>query len=793
MMKQELHKVLLDAIALPAENEIVEFKTAKDGFDFDKIGQYFSALSNEAKKERFFPMPDYDISDENRARVTILGEIINDNYSRLLKKHPELSLDDVIALDRVQKKLPVSEADIQRLQELKLVAGLASELQVAGNYTKISYQDYKQMILNLITQNGSATRDDIVNLIMPTLSPDEPMEKRLRKITNIVARLSKQEKIIKNISNTDKYPVWKLVGEVLNKNVDVKMKSRCKKVLMNININTIRTWTTIFLALLMMFSSCNSKNPDDGNTSKPASITSLTINGQQISNGGKTARLSIEEPVTVDIDFSIPVKFDYWDSEKIFILNINPSNYEVAQGDDDKHIVLIINYMAFKSYSSYKFYILAGEYLGVEIEDAFSCTLLTDLNYTPKFPTISDDELLTLVQRQTFKYFWDFGHPASGMARERNTSGNTVTTGGTGFGVMAMIVAVEREFVSRNDAVARIQTIVSFLKNNCTTYHGAFAHWINGQTGATQPFSTKDNGADLVETSFLMQGLLTARQYFSENVPAETQLREDITALWEAVEWDWFRRDGQNVLYWHWSANYGWEMNHQVRGWNECLMTYVLAASSPTHTIPKVVYDEGWARNGGMKNGASYYGYMLPLGEKYGGPLFFAHYSFLGLNPKNLSDAYCTDYWEQNANHALINYHYCVQNPLKYVGYSADCWGLTASDGNQGYSAHSPTNDKGVITPTAALSSMPYTPDESMQALHFFYYMLGDMIWKEYGFTDAFNPTVGWYDNQFLAIDQGPVIVMIENYRTELIWNLLMSCSEVQEGLTKLGFINKKL
>jgi hypothetical protein len=391
------------------------------------------------------------------------------------------------------------------------------------------------------------------------------------------------------------------------------------------------------------------------------------------------------------------------------------------------------------------------------------------------------------VQRQTFKYFWEFGHPVSGMARERSTSGNIVTTGGTGFGVMAMIVAVEREFITRTLATERIQQIVSFLKNNCTRYHGAFAHWMNGQTGETHPFSQKDNGADLVETALLMQGLLTARQYFSEATPAETQLRKDITELWEAVDWNWFRRDGQNVLYWHWSPDYGWEMNHPVRGWDECLIVYVLAASSPTHAVPKAVYDEGWARNGGMKNGTAYYGYTLPLGSSYGGPLFFAHYSFLGLNPKGLSDAYA-DYWEQNRHHTLINMNYCIENPLRHKGYSAYCWGLTASDGDQGYSAHSPTNDRGVIAPTAALSSMPYTPEESMRALHFFYYKLGDKIWKEYGFTDAFNPTAGWYANQFIAIDQGPIIVMIENYRTGLLWNLFMSCTEIQAGLSKLGF-----
>lgn len=414
-------------------------------------------------------------------------------------------------------------------------------------------------------------------------------------------------------------------------------------------------------------------------------------------------------------------------------------------------------------------------------------SITTGIDPTDKFPRISDEELLTLVQKQTFGYFWDFGHPVSGMARERTTSGNTVTTGGTGFAVMAMIVAVERGFITRDEALQRIQTIVSFLETRATRYHGAFSHWINGETGETVRFSTYDDGADLVETSLLFQGLLTARQYFDNNAAPETKLREEITRLWDDIEWTWFQKENENVLYWHWSPQHQWQQNLKIQGWNESLITYVLAASSPSHPISKAVYDEGWAKNGGMKNGSSYHGFTLPLGPNYGGPMFFAHYSFLGLNPNGLKDQYA-DYLQQNTNHAMINYSYCVENPKGFSGYGEHCWGLTASDGDQGYSAHSPTNDKGVIAPTAALASMPYTPEESMKALHFFYYKLGDKLWKEYGFVDAFNLSENWFDDQYIAIDQGPIIVMIENYRTGLLWDLFMEIPEVQQGLNKLGF-----
>jgi hypothetical protein len=410
-----------------------------------------------------------------------------------------------------------------------------------------------------------------------------------------------------------------------------------------------------------------------------------------------------------------------------------------------------------------------------------------DLPTEPVFDLISNDSLLTLVQHRTFNYFWDFAHPASGLARERSSSGDVVTSGGSGFGLMALLVGIERGFITREEGLARFAKIVDFLQHEADTFHGAFPHWLHGSTGKTIAFSPNDNGGDLVETAFLIQGLLTARQYFNGADAAEIALRNNITQVWENVEWDWYQKGGENALYWHWSADKGWVMNMKITGWNECLIVYVLAAASPTHAIPKTVYDEGWARNGALANGKTYYGHMLPLGSEYGGPLFFSHYSFLGLDPRRLSDQYA-DYWTQNTHHSLINYRYCVENPKGHIGYGVNCWGLTASDIPNGYTASSPTNDVGVIAPTAALSSFPYTPNESMAALHFFYYTLGQKLWTQYGFKDAFKRSTNWYAADHLAIDQGPIVVMIENYRTGLLWDLFMADPEIQAGLAKLGF-----
>jgi hypothetical protein len=426
-----------------------------------------------------------------------------------------------------------------------------------------------------------------------------------------------------------------------------------------------------------------------------------------------------------------------------------------------------------------------------KLNTAFTAQFITQIDSSNKFPVISDNALLDTIQKRTFKYFWDYGHPVSGLARERsNATPETVTSGGSGFGIMSIPVAINRNFITRVDGLARVQKVTSFLKITAQKFHGAFSHWLNGTTGAVIPFSPKDDGGDLVETSFLMAGLLTARQYFNGADIAETTLRNDITSLYNNVEWDWYRNGGQNVLYWHWSPNYNWQMNFAIKGWNECLITYVLAAASPTHGIPAAVYSNGWTANGanGFTNGNTYYTYQLPLGPQLGGPLFFSHYSFLGINPNGLNDAYA-NYQTQTKNHTLINYEYCKSNPNSNFGYSDNCWGLTASDINNGYTASSPTNDVSVIAPTAALSSFPYTPNESMKALKFFYYVLGDKIFKEYGFVDAFSLNQLWYANSFLAIDQGPIIVMIENYRSQLIWNLFTSCPEVKNGMKNvLGF-----
>lgn len=418
-----------------------------------------------------------------------------------------------------------------------------------------------------------------------------------------------------------------------------------------------------------------------------------------------------------------------------------------------------------------------------------------------KTDSLSDDSLLTLVQKATFNYFWDGAEPTSGMARERihldnvypENDQDVITIGGSGFGVMAILVGIERQFITRAAGRERLARIVDYL-GRADRFHGAWPHWLYGPTGKVKPFGTKDNGGDLVETAFMAQGLTCVSQYFKDGNDAEKALATKAKKLINEIEWSWYRKNGEQVLYWHWSPDYSWQMDFPVKGYNECLIMYIMAAASPTYTIPASVYHEGWARNGAIASDAEQYGKKVVLNYNGSpgkvGPLFWAHYSYLGLNPRGLSDRYA-DYWELNKNIALIHYAYALENPGKFAGYGADSWGLTASYSVRGYAAHSPNEDLGVISPTAAISSYPYTPKESLQMIRHLYDHKREKVWGKYGFFDAYSESENWYPQRYLAIDQGPEVVMIENGRSGLLWKLFMADKDVQQGLAKLGFYQK--
>lgn len=438
-----------------------------------------------------------------------------------------------------------------------------------------------------------------------------------------------------------------------------------------------------------------------------------------------------------------------------------------------------------------------------------------DINFNESEPSdiiqaqtraMTDEELLTMVQEASFRFYWDEAEKSSGLAKE-NLHGrhNMIATGASGFGIMALIVGTERHFISRSEAVERFKKILTFLEK-ADTFHGAYPHFLDGPTGKTVPFfGNRDNGADLVETSFLMQGLLAARSYFSAENADEKLIRDKITHLWEKVEWSWFKQfPDSKFLYWHWSPDQEWVINHNLIGWNETMVTYLLAIASPTYAIPAEMYYSGWANldstgynyrsawsnttdGANYVNGNTYFDIKLDVGVSNGGPLFFTHYSYMGYDPHQINDKY-TNYFVNNQNIARINHRYCIENPNKYKGYGDDAWGLTASDGPFHYSADEPVvwQDHGKIAPTGAIASFPYTPDESMKALKNYYFNYGKFLWGEYGFKDAFDLNQNWCSEIYMGLNQAPMTVMIENHRSGLIWKLFMKNPEILSGLQNI-------
>lgn len=402
---------------------------------------------------------------------------------------------------------------------------------------------------------------------------------------------------------------------------------------------------------------------------------------------------------------------------------------------------------------------------------------------------MTDQQLLDSVQGATFRYFWTYAHPVSGLIRERSGYDSTCATGGTGFGLFALMVGAERGFAPRAKVAERVLKMLIFLDEKAERFHGAFSHWIDGATGKTRPVSRKDDGADLVETAFLMQGVLAVRQYFNRADAVETEIRQRATRLWEGVEWDWFLKEpGGKSLHWHWSPNFGWEKDVKITGWNECMIAYLLAIASPTHPIPADCYYQGWAGQPNYAHNQSYYGFKQSVGPPMGGPLFFTHYSFIGFDPRNKRDRFC-NYFENNRNVTLIQRAYAIQNPGRHKGYGENLWGFTASMSPHKYHASAPgARDNGTIAPTAALSAMPYAPAESLACLKHLYQNYGKQLWGEFGFKDAFNLDHNWFADAWLAIDQGPIIAMIENARTGLCWRMFMANPEIAPMLKAIGW-----
>jgi len=396
---------------------------------------------------------------------------------------------------------------------------------------------------------------------------------------------------------------------------------------------------------------------------------------------------------------------------------------------------------------------------------------------------LDQEKLLTDVQRASFDYFYEYGHPTSGLARASALRDpNICAIGASGMGFFNFGVGIERGFITRQEGAERTLKILKFLSDKAQRFHGAFPHFINGETGEVIPFSKYDDGADIVETAYLIQGVLFAREYFSQTNSNETEIRELSDKLWKDVEWNWFVKEEGKVpaMIWHWSPNYGWKKNLYILGYNECQIVYVLALASPTHPIETKSYWQGW-ESADYAADTNQFGIHVELGgcSDIGPPLFWTQFSYLGLDPRKIF-FHGKSYFDHFRDFCLVQVRYAQAKSSVYKGYGP-LWGITASAGPDGYKAFAPgLQDSGTLAPTASLSSMPYVPEESISCLMEMYQKYGDQLWGPFGFYDAFNFTRGWVSKTYLCIDQGPIAPMIENYRTGFCWKVFMKTPEIQ-------------
>ena len=416
---------------------------------------------------------------------------------------------------------------------------------------------------------------------------------------------------------------------------------------------------------------------------------------------------------------------------------------------------------------------------------------------------------LDSLSRKTFHYFWDLAEPANGNIPDRWPTPSFSSIAATGFGLTSYLIGVERGYITREQAAERtLKTLKFFVEApkgdsvaGVTGYKGFFYHFIDMKTGLR--FQTVE--LSTIDTGLLMAGILSSQVYFDQENAIENQIRVFADSLYRAVEWDW-AMNGEQTMSMGWHPEKGF-IDARWKGYNEAMILYVLALGSPTHTIPA----ESW------KAWIDTYQYGTYYGQEHVnfGPLFGHQYSNMYIDFRGIFDPYMKtkgfDYFENSRRATYANRAYCMANPAAYAGYSENIWGLTACDGPgnatkmnpnvafKGYSARGAAQwyveDDGTIAPTAAGGSIPFAPEICIPALVEMHRLYGDKIYDRYGFKDAFNWTIpntdgttGWVDKDYLGIDQGPIVIQLENYRSELIWSLMKKSSYIQSGLKKAGF-----
>ncbi len=404
---------------------------------------------------------------------------------------------------------------------------------------------------------------------------------------------------------------------------------------------------------------------------------------------------------------------------------------------------------------------------------------------------ITTEALLDTVQHAGVMYFWNEANPANGMVKDRDTGGSVSSIAATGFGLSALCIGVDHGWLDRAAVRSRVLTTLNTFwtgpqgtaVNGMIGYKGLYYHWLDMNT-ATR---TWDAELSTIDTALLMAGIIDARHYFTGSDPEEVQIRALADSIYLRCNWE-FMRNFSNGIKMGWKPGGGgfggfgpWV------GYNEAMILYILALGSPTHPIPASQWTT-WTSTYSWQTRYGYTNINFP-------PLFGHQYSHCWVDFRGLQDVFTFSkgitYFENSRRATLAQRAYCIANPSNWVAYSDSLWGLTASDDPFGYAAHGappPWSENGTITPTAGISSLPFAPEVVVPLMHNLWDNWRGTLWGPYGFTDAFNPTQSWVGQDVLGIDQGPIVMMIENYRNEAVWRRISQNEWIANGLTRAGF-----
>jgi len=418
----------------------------------------------------------------------------------------------------------------------------------------------------------------------------------------------------------------------------------------------------------------------------------------------------------------------------------------------------------------------------------------TTLFTTPTaFP--NDDAFMNYLEHAHFDYFWYTANPANGLVPDRSTTGSDCSIAAVGFGLTAIGIAIDHGWITRDQGAARVLTTLNTFWNGpqgpglsgVIGYNGWFYHFLNMNT------ATRSGSSELssIDTALLLGGVLYAKQYFSGTNATETSIQATASAIFNRVNWTWMSPDipGTNGVRMGWLPDSGFSTFGDWKGYDEGMLIYLLGIGATSNSLPASCWSY-WTSGYAW---ATFYGFSFVTFP----PLFGHEYSHCWIDFRHVGDTYMngqtSTYFENSHRAALAQQQYCIADPGGFAGYNALIWGLTASDDPYGYSAHGAPpaqNDNGTIAFTASGGAMAFASEISLPALKNFYTNGKKKFWTPYGFIDAFNLSVAWYDNAELGIDQGPIVIMTENYRNQNVWRLFMQNPEIQNGLQRAGFVS---